>query len=382
MQIVHVVESMDRGGLERVVCDLAQAQQRDGHSVTIVCLFTDGLLAEEAREAGVRVDSVGKKPGFDLAALMRLRRALGACDADVIHTHNATAHYHAAAVARRSGTAVLVNTRHGLGGTRSSDRRERLFSLALGRTAAVAAVCQAAARRFVADGIVPGALVRVVPNGIRLQAFGNADRRDARRRLDLPQEALVVGAVGRLNWAKDHAFLLRAFQELLRTAPSSFLVIVGEGEQRQALEHLTAELALVGRVKLIGDRHDVPLLLPGLDVFALSSRTEGHSVAVLEACAAGNAIVATDVGGNREIVEDGVTGLLVEQGNLASFSGALRRLAESSVLREQLGSRARDWAAANASLEAMVARYGRLYSDCGAASGSPREPVRPARRLT
>ena len=116
MKIVHIVESMGRGGLERVVCDLAQVQLRDGHQVGIVCLFTDGLLAEEARQAGVPVFSVGKTAGIDLSALMRLRRAIRASDADVIHTHNATAHYHAALVRGRRLQGVLVNTRHGMGG--------------------------------------------------------------------------------------------------------------------------------------------------------------------------------------------------------------------------------------------------------------------------
>jgi len=329
----------------------------------------------------VPVSSVGKTAGIDLPALLRLRRAIRASDADVIHTHNATAHYHAAVVCGRRRQRVLVNTRHGMGGSRSSDRRERLFSLAMGRTAAVAAVCQAAARRLVADGIVPTDIVRVVPNGIRIGEFGNVDRRDARRRLDLPEDALVVGTVGRLNWAKDHVALLQAFQVLTRSQPKSILVVIGEGEQRQALEGLTAELALQGRVRLVGDRPDIPLLLPGLDVFALSSRTEGYSVALLEACAAGLPVVATNVGGNGEIIEDGVTGLLVEQGNLTSFSGALERLSASGALRARLGSRARDWAAANASLEAMAARYERLYSDCGAASGASREQTKLASGL-
>jgi glycosyltransferase involved in cell wall biosynthesis len=381
LNIVHVVESMDRGGLERVVCDLAQEQRRTGHRVSIVCLFNDGLLAEEARQSGVSVIVVRKKTGIDLAALMKLRRAVKACDADVIHTHNATAHYHAALVGARRGRTILVNTRHGMGGPRTSDRRERFFSLALGRTAAVAAVCQAAARRLVADRIAPANLVSVVPNGIRLHAFGNQDSLDARQRFDLPEDALVVGTVGRLNWAKDHAFLLQVFQEFARNAPSAFLVIIGEGEQREALVRLTAELALEGRVRFLGDRPDVALLLPGMDIFALSSRTEGYSIALLEACAAGIAIVATDVGGNREIIQDQVTGLLVEHGNPASFANALARLAESTALRAQFGTRARAWATANASLETMAERYERLYSDCGAASGSAPDQTRLTPRL-
>ena len=141
------------------------------------------------------VKAIRKRSGFDMAAFVRLRRVLRASHADVIHTHNATAHYHVAVVGAR-GATVLVNTRHGMGGSRESDRRERLYSLALGRTAAVAAVCQAAATRLVADRIVPTELVRVVPNGIRLGKFASRDVSDARRRLGLPEDAVVL-----VRWA-------------------------------------------------------------------------------------------------------------------------------------------------------------------------------------
>lgn len=361
LNITHVVESLDRGGLERVVCDLAQEQLRAGHRVAVVCLFRDGLLAEEARRAGALVIVIGKQiSGIDLSAWIRLRRVLRASGADVIHTHNATAHYHAALAGAARGR-LMVNTRHGMGGSRAADRRERLFALTLGKTKAVVAVCQAAANRFVEDRIVPAGLIRVVPNGIRVQAFGERDPAAARRCLELPCDALVVGTVGRLNWAKDHPFLLQAFRELRRNIPNAFLVIIGEGELRAELQRLAGELGLQQWVRFAGDRSDVALLLPGMDIFALSSRTEGYSIALLEACAAGVPIVATRVGGNAEIVQDRTTGFLVGHGDVAAFTSALQDLAGSGAMRGEFGSRAREWALENASLEVMSGRYERMY---------------------
>lgn len=368
-----MVESLDRGGLERVVCDLAQQQLRAGHRVAVVCLFRDGLLAEEARRAGALVTVIGKRTsGVDLFAWIRLRRVLRAAGADVIHTHNATAHYHAALAGGVRGRTVLVNSRHGMGGPRATDRRERLFALALGKTKAVAAVCQAAARRFVEDRIVPASLIKVVPNGIRVQAFGERDPAAARRLLELPGDALVIGTVGRLNQAKDHAFLLQAFRELRRSVTNAHLVIVGEGDQRESLVHLTDELGLQPWVRFPGDRSDVALLLSAFDIFALSSRTEGYSIALLEACAAALPIVATRVGGNAEIVHDRTTGLLVEHGDVPAFAGALQQLAASGALRNEFAARARTWAMQNASLEVMNMRYQGLYQECGA-SAAPRQ---------
>jgi glycosyltransferase involved in cell wall biosynthesis len=366
LKIVHVVESLDRGGLERVVCDLAREQLVSGHDARIVCLFRDGLLGEEARGAGLPVHVVGKRFGFDVAALLRLRRQLEAADPDVVHTHNAAAHYHAVLSARRRNRAVFVNTRHGMGAQRGGDRRERFFSMSLGRTAAVAAVCQAAATRLVDEGILPAHKVRVVPNGIALDQFDQANRLEARNALATPNGMLVVGTVGRLSWAKDHAFLLRAFREFTRFGPEAMLAIVGEGEERPALEQLAVELGIRHQVRFLGDRPDVPRLLPAIDIFAVSSCTEGYSVALLEACAAGIPVVATRVGGNAEIVDDRVTGLLIDHADLPGFSEALSALAASSELRTRLGSGARAWARQNASLNAMAARYEQLYAECGA----------------
>jgi len=366
LRIVHVVESLDRGGLERVVCDLAREQQVSGHDVSVVCLFRDGLLGDEARQAGIPLRVVGKRSGFDVPALLRLRRWIGAADPDVVHTHNATAHYHAVLSARRRNRAIFVNTRHGMGGVRSGDRRERFFSMTLGRTAAVAAVCRAAAARLVEDGIVPESLVRVVPNGIALDQFDRPNRLEARRALGVPDHLLVIGTVGRLSWAKDHAFLFRAFREFVRSGPEALLAVVGEGEERAALEQLAVELGIQDMVRFLGDRHDVPRLLPAMDIYAVSSCTEGYSVAMLEACAAAVPVVATRVGGNAEIVADRVTGLLIDHADLPGYSEALGALASSSELRGRLGSGARAWARGNASLNAMAARYEQLYEDCGA----------------
>jgi glycosyltransferase involved in cell wall biosynthesis len=354
---------MDRGGLERVVCDLACEQARAGHLVRIVCLFRDGLLAGEAVNAAVPVAVVGKKAGFDVAAMLRLRRLICSGNPGIVHTHNATAHYHAALATAGCTGMTLINSRHGMGGSLASDRREKLFSIAMRRTAAVVAVCEAAAKRLADDGIVPARLIRVVPNGIRLESFRRGGRSDARRRLGVPEDALVVGTVGRLNWAKDHEFLLQAFKRMLRDEPGAFLVIVGDGELKAALTRRSLEPGLSGRVKLAGDRSDVDVLLPGFDIFALSSCTEGYSVALLEASAAGIPIVATDVGGNREIVVQGATGLLAAHGDVDGFGKALAELAGSPALRENLGRGARAWATANGSLESMKSRYDQLYAE-------------------
>ncbi|MEO6186582.1 MAG: glycosyltransferase [Steroidobacteraceae bacterium] len=360
MKILHVVESLERGGLERVVVSLALAQRNAGHEVEVSCLFREGLLAHELREAGVSLRCAGKKAGIDLPALRRLRTHARAMDAGVVHSHNAVSNYYAAAALLGTGIA-LVNTRHGMGAG-SAARKEKLYRLSLRRTAAVAAVCDAARQTFVAEGLAPARMMHVVRNGIELAGFPpDADRRGARVRLGLEAGVYVVGTVGRLNSAKNHARLVDAFALLHAARPASRLVIVGGGHQQAALVKQIAALGLGDVVVLAGDRSDVPALLPAFDVFALSSDTEGYSLALLEAGAACLPCVVSDVGGNAEIVQSEVTGIVVGTPTPAAFAEAFMRLAADDRLRLGMGRAARTWVEVHGSAAAMARAYEQFY---------------------
>ena len=360
MKILHVVESLERGGLERVVISLALAQRDAGHDVEVNCLFREGLLAAELRAAGVALRCAAKRSGIDLPALRRLRAHARDMNAAMVHSHNAVSNYYAAGSLLGTGIR-LVNTRHGMGAGAAA-RKEQLYRLSLRRTAAIAAVCEAARRSFVADGLAPAAKLHVVRNGIELGAFPvDADRGRARALLGLEAGAFVVGTVGRLNPAKNHARLVEAFAILHSAHPGSRLVVVGGGPQHAALVAQVARLGLGAAVTLAGDRGDVPDLLPAFDVFALSSDTEGYSVALLEAGASQLPCVVTDVGGNAEIVQPGVTGIVVDSSTPAAFADAFARLVADPRLRLGMGRAARSWVEEHGSVAAMARAYDHFY---------------------
>lgn len=361
VRVVHIVETLERGGLERMVCDLATEQSQRGATVQVICLFRRGLLAAELQAAGVPVMSVEKQPARGMLALWRLRKALQGAAPDLIHTHNATAHYHTVAALLGARIAPVLNTRHGMGGNALADRRERWFRLAAARSGAVVAVCRHAAERFARDRIAPAALLQVVPNGIRVERFGHVASAAARARLGYAPDDLVLGTVGRLNWAKDHALLLQAFAQLAPNHPRLRLAVVGDGELRAQIQQQIDTLQLADRVRLHGDRGDVPAVLTAFDVFVLSSRTEGYSMALLEAAASGVPQVATDVGGNREIVLDGTTGRIVPWGEREALAAAIEQLLVDPALRRQMGAAARNWALRSASTETMADAYERIY---------------------
>lgn len=363
--IVHVVETLERGGLERMVVDLAVAQRAAGRRPRVICLYRPGLLAEELTTLGVELLDCGKRRGFDAEALMRLRRGLADAPGAVLHSHNANAHYHAVVAAVGLPLARLINTRHGMGAADPRSRLEWLYRRSMRRTDAVAAVCEAARVRFAEQGVRPRRALVAVPNGIRVERFAAASparRKALRATLGLSPGTRIVGTVGRLNPVKDQSLLLRAFARLHAAMPDTALVLVGDGALRGALDAEAGTLGLADAVHLLGDRGDVDALLPGFDAFALSSRSEGYSMALLEACAAGLPIVATDVGGNREIVREGVNGWLVGAGDEVALGDALASLLRDPAMAATMGRAGREWALHEASIEAMMRRYDTLYA--------------------
>jgi glycosyltransferase involved in cell wall biosynthesis len=363
MKITHVVENLERGGLERVVVDLAGIQHEAGNDCKVVCLFGAGALAPELRRQGIPVHACGKGAGMDMRALLRLRSLLRTRRDGVIHTHNATVHYHAALALLGLAPCRLLNTRHGMGAEDQGGRRERLYRLSMPLTDGVAAVCEAARDRFQSHGLHPPGGIEVVRNGIRVERFkpsSPALREQLVAELGFARGTRLIGTVGRLNVVKDQANLIHALARL-HDRENVALVLVGDGPLRIELERCAREAGVATRVRFLGDREDVHRLLPGLDLFALPSRSEGYSIALLEAAASALPIVATDVGGNGEIVRHGVMGELVPSGDTEALAGALSRVLADETGAERMRIASRDWALREASLQSMARRYMAFY---------------------
>lgn len=364
MNITHVVENLNRGGLERMVLELVKLQHQQGHRCQVVCLFDRGTRAYELDALGIPVYACDKRQGLDLRALARARRMVRSHATEVLHTHNAVAHYQAVLATCGLNLHQVINTRHGMGGNRRAGRREWLYRRALARTDAVVTVCQAACRDAIGRGIVPPAKTKVVPNGIRVESFlpaSAAMRERLQQMLQLSMQTRVIGSVGRLNWTKDQASLIRAFRQLHEKQPDTALVLIGDGELRAELQQCAIDEGVADSVHFLGDRNDVRELLQGFDLFVLSSLSEGYSMALLEACAVALPIVATAVGGNDEIVHDGSTGRLVPPGDPTALANAMLALLRHPVQAFALGHAARAWVEQHGSLEAMAMRYASIY---------------------
>ncbi len=368
LRIVHVVDSLEPGGLERVTADLALAQQRSGHQVSVFSLQSTQGFKPELIAANIPVIEGNKSRSLDLHLLKTLRRWVLHQNADIVHAHNFVPNYHAALALLalpRGHRPAQVCTVHDMG-TRLQQRKLRwLFLSSLMRTQAVAMVGQRVHERFTSSGWVPASKAQTVLNGLPVERFNfpPEQRQRARQALSLPPNALVIGCVGRLVPLKCHARMIEVFPALQQQFANLHMVIIGDGPLRTDLQAQIDGLGLGEHISLAGHHPQVASLLPALDVFALPSQTEGLSIALLEACASGLAIVATRVGGNPEIIHDGDTGLLIPPDDNASLSQALVRLLASSKERTSLGQKARAWVHAHASDAALLTAYNHCYSD-------------------
>jgi glycosyltransferase involved in cell wall biosynthesis len=364
LRIVHVVDSLEVGGLERVVADLAQTQQAAGDWTSVFSLDkTEGLKAELSK-AGIDVVEGHKRPGPDLRSVMSLRRWVRGNRIDVVHAHNFVPNYYAAAALLGLGRPpIQVCTLHDMG-TRLAKRKLRLlFKASLARTARVAMVGQQVYDRFVEGGLIEPGRASTVRNGVRVERFTpTPERRErARAALGLSGTDVVLGCVGRLVALKNHCRVIEVMPALLVEHPGLRLVIVGDGPQRSALQEQVERLGLLRHVTLAGQRSDVIDLLPAFDVFALPSQTEGLSIALLEACATRVAVVATRVGGNPEIIDDGQTGMLIPVDDNDALRDAIGHLLRDTNLRDRLGGAARRWVLENASTRSVRDAYDAFY---------------------
>lgn len=372
LRIVHVVDSLEFGGLERVVTDLALAQKARGDSVCVFSINSTDGFSGELRDGGVQVLIGNKQRSWDRGVMRALR--LCAASADVVHAHNFVPNYYAAAAFfGRFNRPVQVGTCHDMGNRLNNRKLRWLYRWSLTRTARIAMVGQQVHDRYVQSGVVRAQRACTVLNGIPVERFADApSRRDtARQALGLAATDLVVGCVGRLVPLKNHALAIRTLPSLLEAMPSTRLVIVGEGELDIELRALAASLKLGDRVVFAGRRSDVAALLPAFDVFAMPSLTEGLSIALLEACATRLAVVATSVGGNPEIVRHDHTGLLIPPADEPALRAALHALLGAPSLRARLGAAAAAWVREHASIDALSNTYDRFYRDAIVGAGRP-----------
>ena len=359
-RIVQVIPSLRVGGLENIAVRLAKHLDPLADQAVI----TPGGMGPIAERlpAGVAVFPLGEAHRPDRWNALRMARLFRKLRPDIVHTRNWTC-IDAIIGARLAGVPVVI---HGEHGREAADpegrnpRRRQVRRILSPFVTEFVTVSRDLARWLVEQVRVPARKVRTIYNGVDTERFAAGDRAAARHALGIPEDWAVAGTVGRLDPVKDQAGLIRAFAQTPNTGKSA-LVIAGDGPSRRQLEAVIKELTLGDRVRLLGERNDVPLILRALDVFVLPSLGEGISNAILEAMATGLAVIATRVGGNVELVQEGVTGRLIEPRRPDALAEALTAYHGEPARARAHGAAGRERAVSEFGLERMLAAYEALY---------------------
>lgn len=360
VKVLHLIQGLEVGGLEYMVVNLIKGLNR-GRFVSSVCCFdTLGALADDLD--GVEVRLLKRKQGVDYSYPLRLAALIRREGAQVLHLHNPTAFFYGALAGAIARVPWIVYTEHARDVRPNIKIRlaDRLLACFTDRVVAVAGHVK---KNLVEYQWFDPAKVSIIYNGIDSGKFtGGRDGGSVRLSLGIGQRAPVVGIVARLDPIKNHACLLRAFAKVREGFPDAVLLVIGDGPLRGELEGQAEAAGLGGSVRFLGTRSDVESLLQCLDVFVLSSVSEGLPLTVLEAMAAARPVVATRVGGIPEAVEDGLEGLLVPPDDEGALAAAIGKMLSDREGAAEMGRAARRKFEKSFSLEMMIKRYEEVYS--------------------
>lgn len=364
-RVLLVIPTLDRSGAEKQLTLLATGLPRDEFDVRVVALTRGGPYAADLERHGIPLTVLGKRWKFDPFCLRKLSRLIREWQPHLIHTWLFAANAYGRMVAGGRGQPPVIVSERCVD-TWKSGWQLQLDRWQISRTARLVGNSQSVAD-FYKQQQFPADRIRVVPNGLELpEATNLATAERDRRRAELcglHPGAKVLGFVGRLARQKRILDLIWMLVLLENIRQDVYLLLVGDGPEREGLERFARELNVESRVLFLGHRQDIPAILPLLDVFCLASDFEGMSNSVMEAMAAGLPVLASDIAPNRELVQEGQTGFLIPVGDRAGYARAALSLLDHPDQAQQMGAAGRQRMATDFSVAKMIDGYATIYRD-------------------
>lgn len=362
--VLNIIDTGGPGGAETVF--LATSTALDPRRFKVVCVVShEGWLTMSLREKGIEPLVIPASGSFNLSYLTKIVRIAQEVKADIIvgHLYGSSIYGSVAAtLLRRPAISVL----HGQSDVAGRGRMDFLKRLLLRHCSRKVVFVSGRLMQEIQGMLgVPDSKCIVIPNGVDLTRFTPGKASGLRKELGISRDATLVGSIGNIRAPKAYDVLLHAARIVLDQRPDVRFVVAGEGSSklRADLETLRGHLQLKDALVFLGLRSDVPEILASLDVFVLSSVTEGFSIACIEAMATAIPVVSTRSGGPEEILEHGVTGLLVPASDPSTLAAAILRIIGDKQLAKNLASAARRVAREKYSLPRMLASYEQLIED-------------------
>ena len=359
--IVHIIFRLDFGGLENGLVNLINNMPAEKYRHAIICASEYTDFRKRIKKADVKVYALNKKPGNDLSAYYRLWKLLRKLKPDIVHTRNlGTIEY--VVPAMLAGVKCRVHGEHGrdMSDIHGTNKKyiflRRFYGKFIHNFITVSKDLETWLMKIVS---IRSKKVTQIYNGV------NSERFSSKPVSSQLEKKLVIGTVGRFQAEKDQATLIKAF-DLLRkkyTEKDIRLQLIGDGPDREKLETLVFELDVTSSVNFHGKSDDVPNLMKQLDIFVLPSLGEGISNTILEAMSCGLPIIATNVGGNLELVTESISGYLVPANDPQAMFESIQKYIDQPELISKHGKAARERIEKDFSMNAMVENYMRVYNE-------------------
>jgi glycosyltransferase involved in cell wall biosynthesis len=367
-KILLLVTLSEWGGAQHIVYLLAKYFQKE-YEISVACA-PGGELISKLQEEDIRVIPIpefARNPHLlkDLLMLLKLYRLTKREKFDLVHAHSTKAGLLGRLAARLAGVKAILFTAHGWAFTEGRNfwkrwvlaQTEKIASACSMKIACVSEHDRQLALKF---GVTKTEKLLVIHNGLEEEPFLQAQGAGVARELNLTKEKeTVITFVGRLAAPKEPVVLL----ESLKKFPHAKALLVGDGPMRPELEAYIAQNQLSERASILGMRSDIPEILAASDIFVLPSRWEGLPLVIIEAMFAGLPIIATDVGGVSELVQEKINGFLIPRSDVAALQRALAQLIADKTLREEMGEKSRQRALKQFTMERMLAQYEKLYRE-------------------
>ncbi len=344
IKVLQLITELDVGGAERALLSLVKKLSSGKYDVMVAYLKGEGRLAEHFRDAGIKVFDLKMRNRMALGAVIRLYRLLKREKVRVLHTHLIQADICGFLAGKMAGVPVIISTKH----NPDEFRKRRsipvwLDGIFANRSDRIIAVSNAVRDFLIKWERISEDKFTVIHNGIDMEDFNFREFTSAtditakKEELGIDSSSQVVGTVRRLDEQKGHKFFLEAIPEILKKVHGVKFLIVGDGPLQNKLEKLSEKLKISENVIFTGIRRDIPEILAIMDVFVLPSIFEGFGIVLLEAMAMKKAIVASRIGGIPEIVDDGLTGILIEPANPSEIANSIITLLKNPEKAKQMG---------------------------------------------
>lgn len=357
IKIIHIIPTLDFGGAERLAVDVIKNLNQEKFIVKLICLKRSGALGLELKDHGVPLILLEQKHSASIVSLIKLIKILKQEHPDIVHTHLFGADFYGSIATRLAGIKYLVSTEHNLNYSEGFIKKIiKVFVSKLFNN--IIAVSEAVKNYAIKNYCIKKEKILVINNGVDVNKFFQSQNKLSGIKNN---QKIIIGSIGRLTKQKGFEYLVEAMGKL--SNQNVECLIAGDGELKTRLQKKVEKFGLENKVKLLGWQKDIKSFLSKIDIFILPSLWEGFGIAILEAGLVGLPVIASNVDGIKEIIEDKKDGLLVKPADSDELAQKIEYLLEHKEFGVELSANLQTKIKNNFTIQKIVAQYEQFYNN-------------------